>query len=225
MLSFPGGCTQRATILHPQPCTVCTRHGCIHFFHEHAQLPFGRVGGSRLLVRSRCWVPSNGRVRDLHSSRDRVVRHDGSTPPTTPAVCLALPAPHALTPACSLRCSCTRSLQPTDLSCSSARSPSLPADAVSVFDLISGWLHRRPPVRRHHGEQSDDPATLSYCAFLCRPLVVATASRPPCAKQWLPAGLFRMLEYVRRSKVTEMGGFLGGSAHVGKPSRSRVTDQ
>ena len=170
------------------------------------------------MVRSRCWVPSNGRVRDLHSSRDRVVRHDGSTPPTTTAVCLALPAPHALTPACSLRCSCTRSLQPTDLSCccSSARSPSLPADAVSVFDLISGWLHRRPPVRRHHGEQSDDQATLSYYAFLCRPLSVATASRPPRAKQWPPAGLFRPLEYVRRSKVTAMGGALGGVAHARK---------
>ena len=138
MLIFPGGCTQRATILHPQPCTVCTRHGCIHFFHEHAQLPFGRVGGGRLLVRSRCRASTMYRVRGHRLSGHRVVRHNGSTPPMTPTVCLVLLPSHALSPACSLRCPRTRCLRPSNLSFSSACSPSLPADVVSILNPTAG---------------------------------------------------------------------------------------
>ena len=115
-------------------------------------------------MRSRCWVSTNGRVRDRHSSRGLVVRHDGSTPRAAPTVCLPLLGPHALTPACCPRCPCARSPWSTDLCRSSARSLSLPADAVSAFDLMARWFHWRSPVGGHRGEQSDDRAT---CCTRC----------------------------------------------------------
>ena len=180
---------------HPSPTTM----HCVHapwlypFFSRACSTPVRQGWGESTFGEvEMLGAEQRTSPRSSFESRPSCIRHDGSTPPTTPArrgvsrmlsPCEGLeclPAPHALTPACSLRCSCTRSLQPTDLSCSSARSPSLPADAVSVFDLISDWFHRRPPVRRHHGEQSDDQATLSYYAFLWGAPSVYTSFREPC---------------------------------------------
>ena len=48
------------------------------------------------------WMAStNHRVRALRSSGSRVVRHHSSTSRTIPTVWLALPGPHALSPACT----------------------------------------------------------------------------------------------------------------------------
>ena len=48
------------------------------------------------------WMAStNHRVRALRSSGSRVVRHHSSTSRTIPTAWLALPGPHALSPACT----------------------------------------------------------------------------------------------------------------------------
>ena len=90
-----------------RPETMCGRPAC-DMMSEHVTAPRCKnlsiyltnanrisvcmAGRSRLWVRSRCWVPTNGRVQDRRPSRFRVVWHDGSTTRPTPAVNLSLPA-------------------------------------------------------------------------------------------------------------------------------------
>jgi len=130
---------------------------------------FGRPSGSRLSVRSTWRAATNYRVQALRLSGGLLVRHDGSTPPSTPAVCFALPAPYALSSACSLHCPCTRGMGLSDLCFSSAYGPCTTADAVCLLNPLAGLIHRPLPAGGCRSEQSGARATLS----LRRPLVPA----------------------------------------------------
>ena len=181
--------------------------------------------GSRLSVRSRCRAWSNHRVGGLRSSGVRVVRCDRSTPRTRPTLYFALPAPHALTPACNLRCSHARGMRPGDLSFSSAHGPCTPVDAVRLLNPMAGLIHRpfRPGGRG--GEQSGDRATSSLPYHYVGCTRVATASGPPLVVQWLPGALSGRSKHLLRSEILDQGGDLGSCAHVGIACRSRVTDR
>ena len=61
----------------------------------------------------RAWT--NHRVGALRSSGGRVIRHDSSIHRTTPTVWLALPGPHALSPACT---AATHDVSAADAECS-----------------------------------------------------------------------------------------------------------
>ena len=146
-----------------------------------------RPAGSRLSVRPRCRAWTNHRVGAGRWSGGRVVRHDRSTPPTTPTVCLALPAPHALFPACSVLCPCTRCVGPSDLSFSSAHGPCTPVHAVRLLNPMAGLIHRpfRPGGRG--GEQSGARATSSSRRPLWAAAHAALASEAALALRLSPA--------------------------------------
>ena len=130
---------------------MCISEEPIHFSLERARCHVVHIGLERLLVRLRCWMPTNGRVRDRRPSGVRVVRHDGSTLRPTPAVNLSLPAPHAPTPT-----SCRIALRPlgmpsNDPCRSSASCPSPPADGIRLRDPLAGQNHRRSPAGGRSG--------------------------------------------------------------------------
>lgn len=108
---------------------------------------------------SRCSPWTNHRVGAPRLSGVQVVRHDRWTPRTTPTVSLALPAPHALAPACSICCPRTHRMRPGDLSFSTTHSPCTPADAVCWLKPLAGLIQRPLPAGGHRSEQSDARAT------------------------------------------------------------------
>ena len=94
-----------APTLYPSRCMMCEFRKSVSIFVTNGlDSPAWPGVGSRLSVRPRCRALTDHRVGASRLSGVRVVRHDGSTPQTTPTVCPALPAPHALTPACSIHC-------------------------------------------------------------------------------------------------------------------------
>ena len=150
---------------------------------------FGRPSGSRLSVRSTWRAATNYRVQALRLSGGLLVRHDGSTPPSTPAVCFALPAPYALSSACSLHCPCTRGMGLSDLCFSSAYGPCTTADAVCLLNPLAGLIHRPLPAGGCRSEQSGDRATSSSGSPLWAAARAASASEAALAFRLPPAQL------------------------------------
>ena len=119
------------------------------------------AGRSQLLVRSRCWVPTNGRVQDRRPSGVRVVRHYGSTPRPTPTVYIALPAPHPPT-LTSCRTAPRPLGMPSNDPCrSSASCPLPPADGICFLDPSSGQNQRRSPASGRSGARRSARASSS----------------------------------------------------------------
>ena len=123
----------------------------IHFFDERELNLCVHGRSERLLVRSRCWMPTNGRVRDRRPSGVRVVRHDRSTLRPTPTVYLALPAPHAPTPTSCRTAPRPLGMPSNDPCRSSASCPSPPADGIRLRDPLAGQNHRRSPAGGRSG--------------------------------------------------------------------------
>ena len=109
------------------------------------------------------WMAStNHRVRALRSSGGRVVRHHSSTSRTIPTVWLALPGPHALSPACT-----------HDLS--RCESESRPATGVSPLASATRWGSTPQRVCRRSNHR-DLSRTLGMAAV--RPRLLESLSCP-----------------------------------------------
>ena len=147
---------------------MCISEEPIHFSLERARCHVVHIGLERLLVRLRCWMPTNGRVRDRRPSGVRVVRHDGSTLRPTPAVNLSLPAPHAPTPT-----SCRIALRPlgmpsNDPCRSSASCPCPPADGIRLLDPPAG--QEAPPFAGRRPQQRPSGRSSNFVLYaVCGP--------------------------------------------------------